>query len=142
MASLFLYQAHAQPLSYQSNVGKVTSTSPGHVSLSGEAMPAATVTDAKAPMLELHIANNGAVLLRGARVVSVSGNTIHAEMVWGTSDLKWALETGYNTRFLDSKGEKQTLGDIKKGDAISITGMLIESGSELIIDTQFVREQS
>jgi hypothetical protein len=34
---------------------------------------AATVSDKPAPMLEVHIANNGVVLLRDARVVSIDG---------------------------------------------------------------------
>lgn len=91
-------------------------------------------------MLEVHIANNGLMLLRGARVLSISGSTIHVGMSWGSSDFTWAVETNYNTTFLTSKGEKEALGNVGVGDTVTVTGQLSGSGTEPTIDADVVRE--
>lgn len=156
---LFLYQAHAQTsatrvadASSQSSADKIyldsraPSSAKGYLSdrvnlSSAEAVsPVQVQKTLKAPMLEVHIANNGLVLLRGARVIALSGNIIRVGMTWGTSDVTWSAATHYNTRFLTSDGQKETLGDIKVGDFVTVTGQLIASGKEPTVDTDYVRE--
>lgn len=141
LASLFLYQVHAQPLAAAFSTGQVVNTSPGKVDLSpqaasGVASPSAT----EAPMLEVHIANNGLVLLRGARVISISGETIRVGMTWGLADFTWAVKTNSGTKFVTSKGEKETLADIQTGTFVTVTGMLTGSATEPTIDGEVVRE--
>lgn len=92
-------------------------------------------------MLETHIANDGLVLLRGARVTAVSDDIIHVGMVWGSSYFTWAATTGHYTKFLDSKGEKESLSDIAVGDTVTITGRLRANDTEPTIEADFVREK-
>lgn len=108
---------------------------------SGSSADNAPSTTTTAPaQSELHIADNGLVLLRGVRVVSISGSTIHAQSAWGHSDFTWELITGPATKFFTSKGEKETLSDIAVGDIVTVTGMLDQQGGDPIVDTEFVRE--
>ncbi|MCR4281385.1 MAG: hypothetical protein NUV88_03585 [Candidatus Kaiserbacteria bacterium] len=136
-SGLFLYQARAQTfVNSRGNAGSPLAVNKVSAVSSGPAVGAGQ----KAPMLEVHIANNGLVLLRGARVISVSGSTIHVEMSWSSSNMAWAVATTYNTKFLTSKGEKAEIGDIAEGDIIRVTGKLVASGIEPIVDTDIVRE--
>lgn len=93
-----------------------------------------------APMLEVHIANNGLTLLRGARVHSISDNTIYVITEWSSTEFTWEVQTKLFTKFLGTKGEKKTLADIHVGDIVTITGKLIRGGADPIIDAGFVRE--
>lgn len=143
-SSVFLYQAYAQLLTdhFGSPSDGVTSRN-GAVYLSAHAAEAASLSavPAKPVMLEVHIANNGLVLLRGARVISISYSTIRVGMAWGASSFTWRLDTDSNTRFLTPRGEKATFADIQVGDTLTVTGLLTKSGTEPTIDAETVREQ-
>ncbi|OGG52407.1 hypothetical protein A3H16_02420 [Candidatus Kaiserbacteria bacterium RIFCSPLOWO2_12_FULL_53_8] len=140
LAGLFLYQVHAPPLARALSAGSAAITSsPGKAYLSAQA-PVVAVSGEEAPMVEVNIANNGLVLLRGAHVLAMNGGTIHVGMSWGSSDLTWILETNYNTQFLTQNGKKETLSDIQVGDIVTVTGKISGGGTEPIIDTQVVRE--
>ena len=143
-AVLFFYQVHADPLSYLSSSHAATvapsSGIPGKVYLSTESAPVAAAVPQIAPVLEIHIAGNGLVLLRGARVASISGSTINVAMAWGSSNFTWAVGTSYNTQFLTSTGQKESLQNIQVGDIITVTGMLANGGTGPAVDAQFVRE--
>ena len=141
LSGVFLYEVYAQPLTQSHKVSAYGSVSAGTVYLSPSAQAAAQVSStAKEPMQEVHVANNGLILLRGARVLSISGNTIHLGMAFGPSDFTWAAVTKYNTIFLNKQGAKETLSDIGVGDTVTVTGLVTGSGAEPTIDTDFVRE--
>ncbi len=141
LAGVFLYEVYAQPLP-QSHSASAAAAPSGTVYLSPAAQAAAVASSTKpAPILEVHIANSGLMLLRGARVLSVSGSTIHVGMTWDSNTFTWALDTNYNTQFLNIKGEKGALGDIQAGDTLIVTGTLTTAGSEPSIDTKTVREE-
>lgn len=93
-----------------------------------------------APMLEIHIANNGLTLLRGAKVVSLSSDTLSVITAWDSANFTWEIRTDYFTKIFTSKGAKETLADVQVGDIITVSGQLIKGGAEPIIDAQFVRE--
>ena len=134
---LFLYQAHAQSLESLSDIRKIMSVSPGKVYL-GAQMPPTPATKS-AHMLGINIANNGLVLLRGARITSISGETIYVEIKWNSTNLAWVVKTNLNTKFWTSAGEKQSLADMRGGDIVSVTGQLTENGTEPTIYAEFVR---
>ena len=138
VAGIFLYQAFASPLSYSGRQGW-SSSDPGKTYLSAAEAAAAT-SEEEPPMLEVHIANNGLVLLRGAHVISRSGSLIRVKMAWGSSDFVWAIQTGPGTKFFTAEGEKGALMDISIGDSITATGKIVRSGNEPMIDAEFVRE--
>lgn len=147
LAGLFLFEVRAQSLPRQHSVDATGSVSSGTVYLSASGQEAAeaaaveVISTKKTPMREVHIANTGFMLLRGATVISNSGNTVRVSMAWGPSNFTWTLETNNNTRILNSKGEKGILKDIEVGDFVTVTGILTKSGVEPTIDTEFLREQ-
>ena len=94
----------------------------------------------KTPMLEMHIANNGLVLLRGARVISNSRGTIRVALAWGSGDFAWKVETDSGTEFLTTEGAKLSLGDIDIGDIVTVTGTLKSSGAEPVLEANYIRK--
>ena len=136
LGAILLYQMNAQPLSAPAANAEAKA---GTTYLTSEGAAAGAAQSAEV-MREVHIANNGLMLLRGARVTSVSGNTIRVTLSWGSSDFTWVLLTDSGTTFLTASGEKQALSDIRVGDIVTATGTLNESGSSSVISADFVRE--
>lgn len=91
-------------------------------------------------MLEVHIANNGLIFMRGARVTAVDGGTIETVTSWGDTRFAWIVETNGATKFLNHQGQKQIISEIKVGDFLSVTGKLVSDSNRLIINAEFVRE--
>lgn len=89
---------------------------------------------------EVHIANNGLVLLRGARVVSISGRLLQVAIAWNSTDFIWLVQTSAATKFLTPDSAEQPLDSLHVGDVVSITGTLSPRGAWPTIDAKFVRE--
>src|SRR3989344_3491332 len=97
--------------------------------------------------LEMHIANNGLVLLRSAKVVSVEGKTITVRTAWGSADFTWTVRTNvshfetrsFGTRFLDRDGKKGALGSVQPGILVTISGTLDSAAEAPTIDAATVR---
>ena len=130
LVGVFFYIAHAQPLLV------VQASTVKYLIIS----PASAERGVKIPMLEVHIANNGLMLLRGATVISNSFGVIQVSMKWGFADFVWRVQTTSGTKFFTSKGEKETEDDIAIGDIVTVTGILISSGEEPTIVAQFMSE--
>ncbi len=94
------------------------------------------------PVSEIHIANNGLMLLRGVRITSISKDAIHLATSVGSVNLVWKAQIKLSTKFMAPDGIDQAIHDIKVGDLVTVTGDLIEGGEEPIIDTHFIREQN
>lgn len=83
-------------------------------------------------LLEVHIANDGTILLRGAKVVSISGTTLTVKSIWDKSEFTWKVTTNasqygkrhFGTDFFDSKGKPLALLDIAVGDTLLVSGTL------------------
>ena len=97
--------------------------------------------------LEMHIANNGLVLLRSAKVVSVSGTTLVVNTAWGSADFKWTVRINaksfesrdFGTRMLDRDGKKTSLRSVQPGMLVTITGALDSTAQDPTIDADSVR---
>ena len=97
--------------------------------------------------LEMHIANNGLVLLRSAKVVSVEGKTITVRTAWGSADFTWIVRTSssrfeardFGTRVLDRDGKKGSLGSVRPGMLVTITGALDSTAQAPTIDADTLR---
>ncbi len=141
-ASLFLLRVHAQlaPVAFNASSGSDVPSHTVFLSAAGAAAAEKDTHSISAPLQELHIAANGLVLLRGATVVSVSNHTIRASLTWGPDDFVWLVQTDYSTKFIDPKGERGSLSDIRPGASITVTGMLTGGGTEPTINANFVRE--
>lgn len=97
--------------------------------------------------LEMHIASNGLVLLRSAKVVAVQGKTLTVDAAWGSMDFQWTIRTNaqeyetrhFGTRFLNREGKKISPRDVRVGDLVTITGMLDGAAAEPTLDADSVR---
>lgn len=146
---IFLYQAHAQFPVHILNIPLLNMPAAGNISPGAEQLSLAAEIGAKpdaylpprASMLEIHVANNGLVLLRGARVSSVEGDIIRAHTAWDSAEFVWQVQTNkLSTTFLTSDGKKETLTDVRAGDVITVTGQLIRGLAEPMIEARFVRK--
>jgi|SRR3990167_8874554 len=138
LSAVFLYFGTVQALAQRvASASPRASTDKVYLSAAGAVQAPASDT---APMREVHIANNGLTLLRGATVLSVSRGTLKVGMTWDSSDFTWILETNYNTKFLTAAGQKITRDDITAGDVVTVTGTLIEAGREPRIAAEVIRE--
>ena len=90
-------------------------------------------------MLEVHIANNGSVFVRGATVSSITNGDLGISVVWGSTDFSWIVKTTAVTKFINSKGKKQTLADLKIGDIVNVTGSLLSNSDQLIVSADYIR---
>ena len=138
LAGLLFYQVRAQPLSLSTGNSVTKSASSDTVYLSGKAAPASTTVED--PVLEVHIANNGLTLLRGARVLSISAGTIRVGMTWGAADFTWMVQTNYSTKFVNAEGGKETVANIHVGDIVPVTGPIVRSGSLPVVNADVVRK--
>jgi len=128
ITGIFFYEVYAQVIPYQKEVSAVGG------------LPVASATStASTPMREVHIANDGLILVRGARVVANSGNTVTISIIWGGVDFRWIVDIVDNTSFLTSSGEKATRVDIQPGDILTVVGMLTQGGSQPTIQASSVR---
>lgn len=138
---LFLYQAHAQFSGQKPNEDSLETTSSGVLQPSAKTGVAPNVSRIKeTQMLEIHIANNGLTLLRGAQVIALSRDTIRVITKWDSADFTWEIQTRFYTKFLTSKGDEETLADIRVGDILTVTGILIKGGADPILIAKFLRE--
>lgn len=138
LAGVLLYQV-ATPLAHAIGLETTKSPSSETVYLSGAAATAAS-TPGETPILEVHIANNGLTLLRGARVLSISGSNIRVGMTWGSSNFSWMVQADHATKFLNAKGEKETAANIHIGDIVTVTGTIVRSGAEPTVNADVVRK--
>lgn len=83
-----------------------------------------------APKQEVSIAANGKIEMKGAKVESVSGNTITVSTSWGALSLKWAVVMGGDTNIIrNAKGARATIADVKAGDSITLLGVIDATAS-------------
>src|SRR3989344_9568304 len=138
---LVAYGMPQQKASHAGTVGIAQQIEKGVVypSTSSKA-PALIPAPVRAPMKELHIANNGLVLLRGARVLDISGDSMRVAIPWSSGMLSWTVNIEGRTQFLTADGEKGARADIQTGDTVTVSGMLDAGGTNPSIVAQYVRE--
>ena len=113
----------------------------GTVYLSTEATDTPATATASTQQ-ELHIANDGLTLVRGAQLVNMNGSTMQVALSWGGIDMQWNVVLQYNTEYMNNNGTKIDKSAIHEGDIITVTGTLQNGGSETSLNAQYVRDQS
>lgn len=94
----------------------------------------------------LSVAPGGQIIVKGAQVVSISGNVIVAETAWGAASLSWIVQTSGSTKFVPEIGSVQALRSMKPGHTIAFTGTLVGSLARptviasVVKDTELVQE--
>ncbi|MFN4181508.1 MAG: hypothetical protein ACK4FA_02340, partial [Candidatus Paceibacteria bacterium] len=95
----------------------------------------------KGSSLEVHINDNGSVLVRGAKVTAVSGNTITAITEWNGASVSWNINTDTATKFIELKNGQSSVSDVKVGDFVSFSGNLM-AGSTFTVQAKQVKNWS
>ena len=91
---------------------------------------------------EVHIANNGLTLLRGAHITAVSPDTIEVALSWGGAQFTWNVHTAFGTELMDGTGKKVQMNSFHVGDTVTVTGKLQNSGSIPNVVAQYIRDES
>lgn len=91
---------------------------------------------------EVSIAQNGMVLVRGAKVTSVSGSTIQAGVTFGSFTMNWTVKTSGDTEFVRYHGGRGTISDVAVGHIISFRGKLDTTASSATVNAGTVRNWS
>lgn len=92
--------------------------------------------------IELHINNNGTVLIRGIKVSSVSGGIVSGTIAWGSYALPITINTASATKVSRRFGAATTVGQISTGDYVSIEGTLDQTQSALTVNATFIKDWS
>lgn len=79
--------------------------------------------------LEVHINDNGKVLVRGAKVTAVSGTTITAETLFAGSSISWVVDASATPKVIRRYGGNSSVSEIAIGDFISFNGTLSATGA-------------
>ncbi len=93
--------------------------------------------------LEVHILDNGKVLVRGAKISSISGNTVNAYTAWGSINLNWQVNVLSNAKMVRKYGGNGSISEMSVGDIISFQGDLVStSGSPIIVNASVIKDWS
>lgn len=92
--------------------------------------------------LEVHMSENGAVNVKGARVRSVTESGFIAETLWGAGKLTWTVRTNENTPITRKNGGRIDLHTVTAGDYVSFTGNIQSSLPPFTVDANTVRDWS
>ncbi len=77
----------------------------------------------------VHIGVNGEIVLTGATVTAVSGDTLNVKVLTGHLDVAWTITTNSSTTVVAGKATS-SLADVKVGDTIVVRGTLSAWGSQ------------
>lgn len=92
--------------------------------------------------LEVSIADSGRVIVRGAEVVEVSGDTLRARTEWGAAALTWTVQTDGGTDFVVKDGSGTDIDEIDVGDYVSFSGQLDGGSGTFTVDADVVKNWS
>ncbi len=99
--------------------------------------------NAHAAESNITIASSGQVIVRGAKVVAVSGSAITARTTWGASSLTWSVRTSGSTKFYPAGSTStETLHAIKIGDEVSFSGALDTNAPGLAVRATVFKDES
>jgi hypothetical protein len=92
--------------------------------------------------LSIQINDNGKALVRGAKVTGVSGTTITAATMLGSTTLTWSVVTNGSTTFVDKGGRNVGLAGVTVGDILSFNGSLDATAASLTVNATSVKDWS
>src|SRR3989344_67787 len=92
--------------------------------------------------LEIHIFDDGKVLVRGAKVASIASSSFTAVTAWGSPSLNWTAMTDANTHFVRKSGGASSLSEISVGDFVSFNGSLDSASTGLVVKATSVKNWS
>jgi len=114
---------------------------------SERSVPKSEMKSAHAGVL-ININPSGNVQVQGATVTALSGSTLTATTVWGSTVLSWTIVTSSSTQLVNNNKKSDdnrglmTLADIKVGDTVNFQGSLATGNAGLTVNARVVRDQS
>jgi hypothetical protein len=92
--------------------------------------------------VDVQIRNDGKVAVHGAKVTGISGTTITAQTVWGSTTLAWTVNTNSSTKFLRRSDSGSSVAEISVGDYLDFNGTLDTTQAGLVVNASMVRDAS
>lgn len=92
--------------------------------------------------LEAHINNDGSVLIRGAKIIAISGTSLTVTQTWGTYVATWTVNTDPSTEIIRRYGGASSFAEFTVGDYIAARGMLDTSKTQSTITAKVIRDYS
>lgn len=102
----------------------------------------APATLVRAVSSEIHVTKDGKAAMSTAKVMQIAGNTFFTRLYWGDSFIRFTIKTNTSTRFLRATGEPTTIGEIKEGDLLDVTGSLESQSDTLTLSASQVKNSS
>lgn len=94
------------------------------------------------PGPSINVQENGHVLVRGAKVTGISGDTITASLNWGVLTGSMQVKTDSSTHFVQRNGGNGSLASIEVGHSISFQGTLDTTSTAPRVHASVVRNWS
>lgn len=91
--------------------------------------------------LEIHINDNGKVLVRGAKITAINGAMITAGNAWGSSTMTWNVDTT-TAKMLRRYDGSSSVSEMKVGDYISFNGTLDTTVSNFTVRATTIKDWS
>lgn len=92
--------------------------------------------------LEVHINDNGSVLVRGAKVTAISGSLISASTTFGTSSIAWTIDGSAVSKVTRRYGGNGTVADIQVGDYLGFNGSLTSTTTGFAVKATSLKDWS
>lgn len=92
--------------------------------------------------LELHVSNDGKVIMHGLRVEQIAGSSFYCRMYWGSPFLRITLRTDSNTVVTKRFGQPITASDIAVGDYLSVDGEFVSGSNSFDVLAKKVKDWS
>ena len=92
--------------------------------------------------LEIHVSDNGKVLVRGAKVTAISGQVLTATTAWGSASVTWTVNTDSSTHIIRRFGDRSNLSEISIGDYVSFQGMVVTIASAFTVHADILKDWS
>ncbi len=88
------------------------------------------------------VAGNGKTIVRGAKVMHISGNEITAVTTWGAAKIQWKILVTGSSRFLPERIDEKLTDMIKVGETIGFSGQMDQKSAAPLIYASLVRNES
>ncbi|MEN9614313.1 MAG: hypothetical protein RLZZ347_620 [Candidatus Parcubacteria bacterium] len=92
--------------------------------------------------LEVHITDDGKIVLHGAQIIQSAGTTFYARSNWGGSYMRWVIRTDENTKVTRRFGTETTIAEIKPGDIVSAEGDFMATSDSISVVAKKVKDWS
>ena len=102
----------------------------------------ANIAHADTASPQISIASTGQVIVRDAKVVYTSGNTITARSSWGAMEIAWTVITSGSTRFVPDADSSLAIKSIKAGDLIDFSGEIDSSSGFATVHARVVKDNA